>query len=468
MKAHRTLFRYLAGAIALSSGAWAQDAEGCKDLKPFPRPNGCVISECSWKQRDAVSIQMQADDTKSMDAAVNSVTYSCPASVSPQQIAKSVTATLRENSYQIVYQEKDDPSSTGMTARKGTQWIKFNAGPEDNTTTYSLTAADAGPEKPAKADTCTVPQVASLEKKCVIVECYSNTGDTVQMKTSAEEQTSLEGPLVEATLACSESKPTEIFDAALKSLREGGFEIVFTDRSRPENSALTVRSGKRWVELTDSQDGESISYVLTVVPTAETVVDGKPHVVDAGAGSGKPSVPIQEAPVKPPPQVPPAVPATSPAPRPEPPKQPEPVSPPRTAPPKEPPPVTPPVQTPSPAAASPVAAPKPAPSSAGPITPPKPLVEVPMEVSDKLKRSVVGELIITVHVEVDAEGKVTKAALAGKITKTTQKFETVALDAVRRWRFEPARQGEQPVAGETSVQLRVEGEVIRTNIPLMR
>jgi protein TonB len=127
--------------------------------------------------------------------------------------------------------------------------------------------------------------------------------------------------------------------------------------------------------------------------------------------------------------------------------------------------------TPPPAASStptPAAAPKPVLPSPEPLIPPRPLVEVPIEVSDNLKRSIVGTLIITINVEVNEKGEVTKAALAGKITKDMKKLETAALDAVRRWQFEPAHQGDRRVPGQIAVKIRFEGELLRTNIPLVR
>ena len=91
-----------------------------------------------------------------------------------------------------------------------------------------------------------------------------------------------------------------------------------------------------------------------------------------------------------------------------------------------------------------------------------------MEVADKLKQSIFGDVYITLSLDVDEKGKVTKAALAGKITKNVQKLESAALDAVRRWQFEPARQGDQPIPGQTTVRLHFEGEVLRPNIPSIR
>jgi protein TonB len=471
MNAPSTLLCYLfALAAAGSVAAAAPDAEGCQDLKQFRRIQGCVIIECASKQRDTITVELGANDPRSLDASINSVTYSCPAAVNPPQVVREVGAMLRESSYQILYEDKEDPMSVALTARKSGQWIKLDADRSDKATTYSLTVADTASKKLAKAESCTRPLTPSFEKGCVVVECSSELFDTVEMRAGPNGETSLRGPRLTTTLICDESKPAQVFDSAQKELRDAGFEIVFDDRTHTDNAWLTGRSGKRWVELSNSQEGDSILYVLTVVPSAEMVAGSKPPVINP-AGD-KAARLAHEEPVKP---MPAAAPIQPPVPHVEAPKQPELVARPRTEAPKETAaapaaparaPATPPPAAPS--IPTPAAAPKPVLPSPEPLIPPRPLVEVPIEVSDNLKRSIVGTLIITINVEVNEKGEVTKAALAGKITKDMKKLETAALDAVRRWKFEPAHQGDQRVLGQLAVKLRFEGEVLRTNIPLVR
>ncbi len=100
------------------------------------------------------------------------------------------------------------------------------------------------------------------------------------------------------------------------------------------------------------------------------------------------------------------------------------------------------------------------------MIPPKLLAQARMEVPASLRKTILGDVVITVDLEIDESGQVAKAALAGKITKNAQKLESAALDAVRRSKFEPARQGDQPVPGHTTLKLQFEGEPIRTNISI--
>jgi protein TonB len=465
-------------AAARSVVAAAPDAEGCQDLKQVRRIQGCVIVECASKQRDTLTVELGANDTRSLDASINSVTYSCPSSVTPPQVVREVGAKLRESSYQILYEDKEDPTSVGLTARKDGQWIKLDADRSDSATMYSLAVADTSLKKPAKAESCIGPQAPSFEKSCVVVECSSALFDTVEMRAGLKGETSLRGSRLTTTLICDESKPTRVFDSAQKELRDAGFEIVFDDRTHADNAWLTGRLGKRWVELSNSQEGDSMQYVLTVVPSAEIVAGSKPSAIDAAEDA---RLALEER-VKPAPEATPIAPIPPPVPHPEAPKQPALVARPPAEPPKEtaaapaspaPAPSTPAraSATPPPAVPSiptPAAAPKPVSPSPEPLIPPKPLVEVPLEVSDNLKRSIFGTLFITINVEVNEKGEVTKAALTGKITKDMKKLETAALDAVRRWKFEPAHQGDRLVPGQVAVKIHFEGEILRTNIPLVR
>src|ERR1700733_6051437 len=66
-------------AAALPGAVKAGDAEGCVDLKLFPRLEGCVIQECSAKQHD--SFDTSEGSAGPLDANVNALTYSCPASM---------------------------------------------------------------------------------------------------------------------------------------------------------------------------------------------------------------------------------------------------------------------------------------------------------------------------------------------------------------------------------------------------
>lgn len=66
------------------------DAEGCKDSKLLTRMRGCVITACSAKEFDAVSMQVKAigpdsagPPTKSLEGQIEILEYACPAKLSP-------------------------------------------------------------------------------------------------------------------------------------------------------------------------------------------------------------------------------------------------------------------------------------------------------------------------------------------------------------------------------------------------
>src|SRR5262249_50838237 len=74
------------------------------------------------------------------------------------------------------------------------------------------------------------------------------------------------------------------------------------------------------------------------------------------------------------------------------------------------------------------AIPKSPPVSVGPVSPPKVLAQAPMVVPDSLKKSILGDVIITLNLEIDVTGQVTKATLAGKASKSVQRLEGAALE----------------------------------------
>jgi protein TonB len=103
---------------------------------------------------------------------------------------------------------------------------------------------------------------------------------------------------------------------------------------------------------------------------------------------------------------------------------------------------------PAPAVAAPVApalTPKPA-ETIAPITPPHAVRQVAPVLSDKVRRSIVGEAIVRVKVNVDSTGRVTSAEpVAGAVSDA---IANTAVEAVRHWQFEPARQGGEKVSGD--------------------
>jgi periplasmic protein TonB len=467
MRAFPTAACLLSVVAARLVTATTQDAEGCKDPAFLKRISGCVIAACTAKEHDKITLQVGAHETQSRDASIDSVTYSCPADLSPQQAARNLDGKLRAASYQIVFEDMQDATSAGVTARKGTQWIQLNSDVADDGTMYTVSVAETDPKKPAQVKSCTGPTAPAIEQRaCVVVECNSGSSDGVKVRTGSHSETSLKGPLVETTLICEKLTPAQVFESALNTFRDENFEIVFEDRTRAADSWLTGRSGKRWIELTNSQEGDSMLYLLTALTSTEEVADAKSPTEVTLIPAPHIEVAPPRAETRPPAVETPVTHSEVIEPHPEPAKKPEPVSAP--PPPEPPPPATTVASAPNvPATVKPTPTiPTPARLPIGPLIPPKLLAQARMEVPASLRKSILGDVVITVDLEIDESGQVAKAALAGKITKNAQKLESAALDAVRRSKFEPARQGDQPVPGRTTLKFQFEGEPIRTNISI--
>jgi len=316
-----------------------------------------------------------------------------------------------------------------------------------------------------KAEACTAPQVLSLARSCEIIECTSKAEDSVGMRTAQREQTSVAGTVQTVTLSCPATAPAQALLRAEEELKGSGFEILFSDRERPENGWLTGRAGKYWVELVSGPDGDAISYALTSIASGEVV--GAPHV-ETALGSAPAVAPESAAPVPPAPsapQPPPALvvepqsaapvaevaPVASAEPQPAPPV-PAPVPAESTAPER--------AETPTPARAEtppPVRAPVPATSPAS-FVPPRPIVQTPIQASHDLIWSVTGSIVINMLVDVNEEGAVTNAVLTGRITRDVLKLESAAREAASHWRFEPARQDGRVVpAVKIPIQFHFQG-----------
>jgi TonB family protein len=410
MRALTPIVFILAIVATMPRAAKASDAEGCADLKLFPRLEGCIIVECSAKQHDSV----EAADGSGFpqDANTNSVSYACPVTAH-EQIKHDIDAQLRKAGYQSVAEDKGDATNPSVTARKNSQWIYWNASIEDSAITYSLTTASAG-EK-FKAETCAQPPVLSTLKQCEVLECNSKSEDSVALRTAQKGETSLAGNVQTVTLACHSISPAQAFSSVERELRMSGFEILFSDREQTGSEWLTGRAGKRWVELASAPDGESVTYALTVVPSAEVLTVAKPEQEE----------PTTAAPA----------PALEPAPTPSPkPVQAGAVQA---------------VSIPAPVLKAPPAAPVATNAVAAPVVtfiPPKPILEAPLEAAPDVISSIRGDVVIDMLVDVSEDGTVTKAELTGKITKNVLKLKSAALEAVSHWRFEPARQDGRIVA----------------------
>jgi hypothetical protein len=229
------------------------------------------------------------------------------------------------------------------------------------------------------------------------------------MRTARKEETSLAGNVQTFTLACPATGAAQALSAVESELRASNFEILFSDREQPENGWVTGRSGKKWVELVSVPDGESMSYALTVVPSAEVLTAAKSEPAQVADAKPEPIIAQQAA---------------------TPPESEKPV----------------------------VAAATPPPVTMG-FVPPSIILEAPIQPTDQGAHKVTGDILIEMLVDINERGTVTKAELTGHITRDVLKLESDALDAVWRWRFEPARLDGRVVAAEkVPVQLHFHGK----------
>jgi outer membrane biosynthesis protein TonB len=229
------------------------------------------------------------------------------------------------------------------------------------------------------------------------------------MRTALKEETSLTGNVQTLTLACPSISPAQAFSTVEGELKASGFQSLFSNREHVESAWITGRSEKKWVELVSVPDGAAVSYALTVVPSAEVLTKVK--------SAPEPNMQVAAEPI--------------PAPAP----------------------VVPPV---------PVPAPIQPPQVVTGFIPPSPILQVPLDPSHDLRSSVIGDVVINMLVDINEKGAVTKADLTGQITKEVLKLESAALDAVWRWRFEPARQDGRAVAAvKIPVQMSFRGRPSR-------
>jgi protein TonB len=450
MKATAPLVLGWFGLLALANAACAADAQGCADLKLLPHVEGCLIQECSAKQHD--TFETAEGSGGSLDAHVNSLTYSCPAPMNFEHVRQELDAEVHRAGYLNVTQDQVNANNVNVTARKGSHWIRWDVNAEDGVAlSYSITTASAGAER-FKPEVCAMPQVLSLEKTCEVVDCAAKAEDAAPMRTGQNEKMSVAGMVQSLTLSCPLASPAQAFTAAEDELKHAGYEMLFHAAGDSEGFWLTGRAGNHWVELVSGREGESVSYALTSIPSGEIV--GAPAIASTPAPVVAEPVPVQPVPTPDP--VPAAAPASAtasavsvaePTPAPAPVPEPTPATGPAITP-EEAPVPAPPAVAPPPSAAS-------APSS---FTPPKPIIQTPIEGTHDLIWSIQGAVVVTMLVDVDEEGHVTNATLSGKLTKDALRLETAAREALSHWRFEPARQeGRAVAATKIPVQLHFQG-----------
>jgi protein TonB len=80
--------------------------------------------------------------------------------------------------------------------------------------------------------------------------------------------------------------------------------------------------------------------------------------------------------------------------------------------------------------------------------PPSAIRQLAPLVSEKVRRSITGEVVVRVRVNVDAAGRVVAAQPVGNSSPVADALADSAISAVKRWEFEPARRGGDKVAGD--------------------
>lgn len=389
----------------------ADDAPGCADLKLFPRLQGCLIVECSAKQHD--SFDAPDIDDAPLDASIDSVTYSCPASANLQRIKRELEADMHRAGYQKVSEDASDPDSPEVTARNGPHWLRWGASSEDGGIGYWLTEAESAADK-FKPAVCGAPAEVAALNQCKVVECASKSEDSVSLRSGPKQETPLTGNVQTVTLSCPSNRSAQTFQKMVDELRQSGFEILASDGAHPSAAWITGRAGKRWLELATAEEGEALSYTLTVVPSGEVLSEANSEPQPAPATPNPPAVEVAKS-------------------------EPEP----QTGPPPQ---AAPSAFHQSLLSATPsnIAINGPAPVPV--FIPPKPILRAPIESTPERIQSVTGNVVIHLLIDVDENGIVTQAVLTGHISRNARKLESAAIAAMSRWRFEPARQDGRIVA----------------------
>ena len=147
----KTLAMFLLLTLAsLPMLAQPEDAEGCKDSVLLSRIRGCTIFECSVKDFDAAELLIgydlahdNAEKRKSVEGAVEVISYECSASVSNLAVVRNAETALKQAGYTVVFSGKN-PSNDDrplLTARKGGVWVSVVTGFNGTTNIYTVTTA---------------------------------------------------------------------------------------------------------------------------------------------------------------------------------------------------------------------------------------------------------------------------------------------------------------------------------------
>lgn len=286
--------------IPASGAAVAGDADGCHDLKLFTRNATCIIVECGSKHHDSVEFILEGEQKKIVEGGSQSVTYSCPASVKPEQIAKQFQSETKRVAFASIYEELEDADNMLITARRTETWAQLSATAEESSTTYSITLVETNISKGFNSETCSDPELFIFPKGCSVRECSAKKSDSVEMRTGADTQASLTGPIRSVAISCEQTvTPGQMFMTAQTGLKTGGHQVVFTDLQRADYSWLTAKSPSRWVELSSFQDDEAISYQLTGVRSGNSQGSAAPAAVKPPVEKPAVKEPVAKSPASP-------------------------------------------------------------------------------------------------------------------------------------------------------------------------
>ena len=136
--------------LALAAGAptvtSAADAKGCRDLPILQRLPGCTIRECRARDYDESELQSGPVDRTGeypkefVDGQTTVVTYTCPATLRLEDIARHAQAALRRAAYSFVYSGSMFYNGLpGFTARRGGTWIQLVSEPFGRLSGYTVT-----------------------------------------------------------------------------------------------------------------------------------------------------------------------------------------------------------------------------------------------------------------------------------------------------------------------------------------
>ncbi len=366
---------------------------------------------------------MNARDTRSINGAVETIEYACLNRISPREIASYAETHLRKAGYQVLFGDVQNETTPSVTVRSGQHWLEVVANRVGGTTGYSVVSASSGntvePSLERCGDTTFLPHVDS----CVVVDCSSKASEQVEMQTGPGDTESLRGFVLTWNYSCPKStNAVQVIKSAESALRKSGYRVIFEDLEDTQNPNLTAQAGDRWLGIAAVNDSQANGYTVT----AAKALAARPRT-SVLAKSGRIDTHEADRQKAPAPIVTQA--ALSPA--------------------------TKPVIAPAVArVVEKVPPPQKNAIVSGPYLSPQPLKTVAAVLPEKLKRSIHGELLVDVAVDVDTTGAVTNARALTTGAKSVKLIASAAVEAAKQWQFQPGKLGEASVASQTTVQFR--------------